>query len=123
MIMPNQISPGSIMPAYPWLADDDLYTGHLEKKINVLRGLGVPYPEGYEKEALSDLQKQANKIAENVIRDISKENSNVQVSDIAGKEIIALIAYLQRLGTDIKDRKSTRLNSSHVRISYAVFCL
>src|SRR5690554_180318 len=25
--------------------------------------------------------------------------------------------------SDIKDRKSTRLNSSHVRISYAVFCL
>src|SRR5690554_7434124 len=24
---------------------------------------------------------------------------------------------------DFKDRKSTRLNSSHVRISYAVFCL
>src|SRR5690554_7407343 len=24
---------------------------------------------------------------------------------------------------DAKDRKSTRLNSSHVRISYAVFCL
>src|SRR5690349_23367781 len=24
---------------------------------------------------------------------------------------------------DIKDRKSTRLNSSHVEISYAVFCL
>src|SRR5690625_6621962 len=25
--------------------------------------------------------------------------------------------------TDIKDRKSTRLNSSHMAISYAVFCL
>src|SRR5690554_7366231 len=25
--------------------------------------------------------------------------------------------------TDVRDRKSTRLNSSHVRISYAVFCL
>src|SRR5436305_5822685 len=24
---------------------------------------------------------------------------------------------------DVRDRKSTRLNSSHVRISYAVFCL
>src|SRR5436305_11432780 len=24
---------------------------------------------------------------------------------------------------DMRDRKSTRLNSSHVRISYAVFCL
>src|SRR3989442_7722208 len=26
-------------------------------------------------------------------------------------------------GPDGRDRKSTRLNSSHVRISYAVFCL
>src|SRR5690554_7018052 len=26
-------------------------------------------------------------------------------------------------GRDDRDRKSTRLNSSHVRISYAVFCL
>src|SRR5690554_7368581 len=31
----------------------------------------------------------------------------------------------RRLGADLgqEDRKSTRLNSSHVRISYAVFCL
>src|SRR3989442_11160220 len=28
-----------------------------------------------------------------------------------------------RAGSTIIDRKSTRLNSSHVRISYAVFCL
>src|SRR5690606_40632164 len=28
-----------------------------------------------------------------------------------------------RLGTTSSDRKSTRLNSSHVKISYAVFCL
>src|SRR5207249_9636104 len=27
------------------------------------------------------------------------------------------------IGADKKDRKSTRLNSSHVSISYAVFCL
>src|SRR3989442_9239073 len=26
-------------------------------------------------------------------------------------------------GLSLRDRKSTRLNSSHVRISYAVFCL
>src|SRR5690349_22839376 len=26
-------------------------------------------------------------------------------------------------GLDVEDRKSTRLNSSHVEISYAVFCL
>src|SRR5690606_40565604 len=36
-----------------------------------------------------------------------------------------LIFYRSRLldGNDDKDRKSTRLNSSHVKISYAVFCL
>src|SRR3989442_11219258 len=32
-------------------------------------------------------------------------------------------ASLDRGRTRQKDRKSTRLNSSHVRISYAVFCL
>src|SRR5690606_24070446 len=33
------------------------------------------------------------------------------------------IAYFDRGPVDPKDRKSTRLNSSHVKISYAVFCL
>src|SRR5699024_12630195 len=32
-------------------------------------------------------------------------------------------AYLQELERFPRDRKSTRLNSSHVSISYAVFCL
>src|SRR5690554_7202772 len=36
--------------------------------------------------------------------------------------IAAMVAGLVG-GLDVKDRKSTRLNSSHVRISYAVFCL
>src|SRR5690554_7774147 len=30
---------------------------------------------------------------------------------------------VRRAGRGSRDRKSTRLNSSHVRISYAVFCL
>src|SRR3712207_8052061 len=29
----------------------------------------------------------------------------------------------QRVGPEVGDRKSTRLNSSHANISYAVFCL
>src|SRR5690554_7180409 len=32
------------------------------------------------------------------------------------------VRYVRNI-TDAGDRKSTRLNSSHVRISYAVFCL
>src|SRR5690349_22781063 len=34
-----------------------------------------------------------------------------------------LISVSTRLSRNHKDRKSTRLNSSHVEISYAVFCL
>src|SRR5690606_16237803 len=31
--------------------------------------------------------------------------------------------YMNNFSEDLSDRKSTRLNSSHVKISYAVFCL
>src|SRR5690606_34885208 len=42
---------------------------------------------------------------------------------IVGREIAisALREWMARVGA--QDRKSTRLNSSHVKISYAVFCL
>src|SRR5699024_12537101 len=34
-----------------------------------------------------------------------------------------LLALRQQVGAELQDRKSTRLNSSHVSNSYAVFCL
>src|SRR5690606_40681968 len=42
-------------------------------------------------------------------------------SDRAGH--VVQVAGVQRRQADAADRKSTRLNSSHVKISYAVFCL
>src|SRR5690554_7558789 len=39
------------------------------------------------------------------------------------KGVIALSRIIAKSGKRPVDRKSTRLNSSHVRISYAVFCL
>ncbi|MNQ90326.1 Cytochrome C oxidase, mono-heme subunit/FixO [compost metagenome] len=59
-----------------------------------MRSLGVPYEEGYEHKANKDLDKQATAIAQ----DLQKNNIKVK----SDKEIVALIAYLQRLGTDIK---------------------
>src|SRR5690606_41806378 len=38
-----------------------------------------------------------------------------------GRSLHAIAAA--RRGASLRDRKSTRLNSSHVKISYAVFCL
>src|SRR5690554_983285 len=38
-------------------------------------------------------------------------------------DLVALVELAGELFPGVQDRKSTRLNSSHVRISYAVFCL
>ncbi len=94
MLNPETMSPGSIMPPYPWIINDDLDTSDLAAKIRAMQTLGVPYPEGYDKEAINDLRKQAAQIAE------SLNDQGVEADP--NKEIIALIAYLQRLGTDIK---------------------
>lgn len=90
---PRETSPGSIMPAYPWLIEQDLNVSQLEDKISAMRTLGVPYEDGYEDKALADLEKQARKIQ------LELQLGNVQVSE--KKEIIALIAYLHKLGRDI----------------------
>jgi cytochrome c oxidase cbb3-type subunit I/II len=71
-------------------------------KINALRKIGVPYAESYEETANADLEKQAAKIAEN----LKMEGYEV----LPETEIVALIAYLQRLGMDIKAEKTADSN-------------
>ncbi|BDQ04174.1 cytochrome-c oxidase, cbb3-type subunit I [Ignavibacterium sp.] len=96
---PRSMSPGSLMPPYPWLLENDLNTSTTAAKINALRKIGVPYPEGYEDIANDELVKQADAIA----LDLQKNGIPAEPQ----KEIIALIAYLQRLGTDIKVNNQT----------------
>ncbi len=91
---PSSMSPGSIMPAYSHMIDNDLNTSTLESKIKAMRAVGVPYPDGYELIATADLDKQASGIQKSLAKDGIEVGKN--------KEIIAMIAYLQRLGTDIK---------------------
>ncbi|MGB5873821.1 MAG: cytochrome-c oxidase, cbb3-type subunit I [Bacteroidota bacterium] len=91
---PTSMSPGSIMPAYPWLLTQDLDTSSTAAKIWAMRKIGVPYPSGYEMRANNALLSQAEEIAGDLIREGAPAEP--------GKEIIALIAYLQRLGIDIR---------------------
>jgi cytochrome c oxidase cbb3-type subunit I/II len=95
---PRLMSPGSIMPNYDWLISQTLDTTTTRSKINAMRTLGVPYAPGYENNANQDLDKQAKGISDNLAIDHIKVKSN--------KEIIAIIAYLQRLGVDIKANKT-----------------
>ncbi|MEZ4955391.1 MAG: cytochrome-c oxidase, cbb3-type subunit I [Saprospiraceae bacterium] len=95
MLDPTSTSPGSIMPPYPWLLENDLNVSQTAAKIRTLQTLGTPYPTRYDEIAVEDLQKQANKIAE------SLKGEGIEQDGLEKKEIIAIIAYLQRLGTDI----------------------
>jgi len=75
---PRSIVPESVMPRYPWLATTSLDGGDIEKKMSVMKTLGVPYDEAEIKGARATLE---------------------------GKtELDALIAYLQSLGTAVKRR-------------------
>ena len=94
---PRKVSPGSIMPAYPWLIENEVDLSHTVAKINAMIKLGVPYGDGYADQAVADLNAQAEQIA------VELQANGIQVDK--NKEIIALIAYLQRLGTDVYKNK------------------
>ena len=101
MYDPRSVSQGSVMPPYPWLITDKLDVSTTAKKIRAMQTLGVPYPEGYDKIALDDLRKQAKEIEGRLEEEMKKDNVDVD----SETEIIALIAYLQRLGVDISKGK------------------
>ncbi len=103
MLDPRAISPGSIMPAYPWLFKNKLDNSTLGAKIQAMQKLGVPYTDNQEAQAEQNLAAQAQEIVDNLKAEGTLDDS--QATYILDKEIIAIIAYMQRLGTDIKGEK------------------
>ncbi|MEA3479530.1 MAG: cytochrome-c oxidase, cbb3-type subunit I [Bacteroidota bacterium] len=99
MLDPQMLNEQSIMPRYPWLIEFDLDTGTTPRKIRAMQYLGAPYPEGFDETANDELMKQARQITANLAE------SGIEVEP--NKEVIALIAYLQRLGVDITKVKDS----------------
>jgi cytochrome c oxidase cbb3-type subunit I/II len=83
------------MPNYPWLLSQKLDEASLPARIKALRKVGVPYAEDYENgPALKELHAQQDKVVQNLKTGL--------ITAAQDREIMAVIAYLQRLGTDIK---------------------
>ncbi|MBV2167888.1 MAG: cytochrome-c oxidase, cbb3-type subunit I [Bdellovibrio sp.] len=91
MVDPRAVTPKSIMPSYPWLAEKDADFLSLRKKLSVMKMVGVPYADDVVANADIHAQKQAQQIAADL-------ESNGAPKGLEKKEIIALIAYLQALG-------------------------
>jgi cytochrome c oxidase cbb3-type subunit 2 len=79
MINPRDVVPESIMPGYPSLQTSALGGGHIRKKLSVLKMLGHPYTD----------------------EEIAKAPD-----ELRGKtEMDAMIAYLQVMGTAVKQTR------------------
>ena len=114
---PQSISAGSIMPSYKWLFDNSpLNISLTEKKMKAMQTLGVPYTDADISNAQKELRTQAIKIEESLKNDpdfVKSYDDSKKKADAKGekfvpmneREIVALIAYIQRLGTDIKVKK------------------
>jgi cytochrome c oxidase cbb3-type subunit I/II len=96
------------MPRYPWLHTNTIDEEMTPAKIRAMIRLGVPYPDGYDQQALADMHKQAQVIAD----DLKANESQLLLGENgiqANQEIIALIAYMQKLGADIEIVQSSNL--------------
>ncbi len=92
MLDPRSVSPGSNMPNYPWLFEKPIKVKQLPNKIHAMRMLGVPYPIDLSEE---DIQAQIDEQAADIVDRLAEKGAFTDPD----KEIVALIAYLQKLGT------------------------
>jgi len=91
---PRAITQGSIMPAYPWMLTTTLDFDAIPRSMRAHRQLGVPYTEQEIAAGAASAREQAEAIARAVVDQGGPDG-------LADKQIMAVVAYLQRLGTDI----------------------
>ena len=103
LLDPRSVTPNSIMPDYSWLFENKTDFDILERKFAIMKSLGVPYSDDQVSGAPASAHAQAKQIADGLSND-------AKVKTLEDREIVALIAYLQRLGKNpelLKNHQST----------------
>jgi cytochrome c oxidase cbb3-type subunit I/II len=101
MLNPRDVVEKSLMPSYPWLAEQKTDTYSLRKKLSILKRLNVPYAD--------EVVGNADTVAEAQAKLVANELAAAGVTgDIADREIVALIAYLQALGQKSKEKSNAQ---------------
>jgi len=90
---PQKMNEQSIMPNYAWFAKKEINIDIIPAKIRAMQTLGVPYPDDFDKIAVADLMKQAQTIVDEL------KVSNIEIEPT--KQMVAMIAYMHKLGKDI----------------------
>ncbi len=123
---PQTTSSGSIMPSYRWLIKDELDKSKTEDKMRAMQTLGVPYSDEEIARAQQSMSEQGEAIEKNLYTDPDfaktyeddkqqAQKNGDEFIEMRNREVVALIAYLQRLGTDIKvkNAEDTALNQNN----------
>ncbi len=124
MYDPQSTSAGSIMPSYEWLVRDEHDRSNVQAKMEAMVKLGVPYTDEDIANASQTMAEQAEKIEKSLYADPEfvktyeadkkyAEENGLDFVQMRDREIVALIAYLQRLGTDIKIKETGELLSEN----------
>ncbi len=90
---PRDVVEQSIMPPYPWMLEKPIDFSAIQPRVDAMVMLGVPYGD-----AVNSAEQMARAQAEGIASSIVEQGGPKGLQD---KEITALVAYLQRLGTDI----------------------
>jgi len=116
MYEPESMMDKSIMPNYTWILKNDYDASDIQSKMSVLRTLGAPYSD----EDIANAQASIDKQAKAILAELERDNVSSfpeyadaygkEKVDLSKKEIVALIAYLQRLGTDTTKKVETAKN-------------
>jgi cytochrome c oxidase cbb3-type subunit I/II len=114
---PQSTSSGSIMPSYKWLINNKHDRSNVKAKMSAMVSLGVPYSEEDIDRADEWMNEQASQIEQNLYNDPDfvaayeadkeySEENGLEFVEMKDREVVAMIAYLQRLGTDIKVKEA-----------------
>jgi len=101
---PRELDKDSVMPAYPWLFDNNFDLNVLPPRIATQVRLGVPYPPLGDDEIKAQARQQAREIATNLITsrvsvpNLDNKPDSIKIEELSKREIVALIAYVQKLG-------------------------
>ncbi len=116
---PQSTSSGSIMPSYKWLIQNELDRSKIQTKMEAMVKLGVPYTPEEIARAEEWMDEQATRIEKNLYTDPDfvktyeadkkyARDNGLDFVAMRNREVVALIAYIQRLGTDIKVKKKDK---------------
>ncbi len=99
---PRAVVPGSIMPAYAFLAETPVKAGDIAAHLKANRTVGVPYTDDMIANANADLRAQSDPDADTT--DLVKRYPKAVVRNFDGNraevtELDAVVAYMQMLGT------------------------